>query len=98
MSDLERIFESGLPLATAVLALIPLVILLITYRRTKSTRILLASLAFATFVVKGIVLSLGLFLESMSFELLELTEFATDFVVVLLFTVSFLWSFRKTSE
>lgn len=98
MSDLERIFESGLPLATAVLALIPLVILLVTYRRTKSTRILLASLAFATFVVKGIVLSLGFFLAGMSFELLELTEFTTDFVAVLLFTVSFLWSFRKTSE
>jgi len=98
MSELERIFESGLPLATSVLALIPLVILLITYKRTKSPRILFAILAFATFVVKGIVLSFGLILGSMSFELLELAEFGTDFVILVFFAVSFLWSFREKRE
>lgn len=98
MVELERIFESGLPLATSVLALIPLIVLLLTYKRTRSPRILLASLAFATFVAKGIILSLGLILWIMDFELFELAEFGTDFLIVLLFTASFLSGFREKRE
>lgn len=98
MFELEQIFESGLPLATSILALIPLVILLLTYKRTRSPRILLATLAFAVFVAKGVILSLGLVFWFMDFELLELTEFVTDFVIVLLFTSSFLLGFREKRE
>jgi hypothetical protein len=98
MVGLEQIFESGLPLATSVLALIPLVILLLTYKRTRSSRILLATLAFAVFVAKGIILSLGLIFWFMDFELLELTEFGTDFLIILLFTASFLLGFREKRE
>lgn len=98
MSQLEEMFESGLPLVTSILALIPLIILLATYKRTKSPRILWAILAFAAFVVKGIALSFGLVVGSMNFELLELTEFGADFVIVTFFAVSFLWSFRGKGE
>jgi len=95
VSALERLLESGLPLATAILAIIPFAILLLTYTRTKSKRILLAASAFGVFVIKGIVLSAGLLYGSMSFEFLELMEFGTDFLIILLFAASFLWSFRE---
>lgn len=98
MVGLEQIFESGLPLATSILALIPFVILLLTYKRTRSSRILFATLAFATFVAKGIILSLGLIFWIINLELLELAEFGTDFLIVLLFTASFLLGFREKRE
>lgn len=98
MSELERILESGLPLATSILALIPLTILLVTYKRTKSIRILFATFAFSIFVAKGVLLSFGLFMGGLGFEFLELTEFGTDFAIVALFAISFLLGFREKRE
>ncbi|MFQ5871212.1 MAG: hypothetical protein ACE5IB_03520 [Candidatus Geothermarchaeales archaeon] len=95
MVTLERAFETLLPLVVAVLALIPLIILAITYRRTGSRRVLLAALAFAFFVGKGVLLGVTFFIGSMSFETLELIEFGSDFLIVLLFASSFLGSYRE---
>jgi hypothetical protein len=43
-----------------VFALILFIVSMVAYRRTKSKRVLIVSIAFGIFFVKGIVLSLGL--------------------------------------
>ncbi|MFQ6134886.1 MAG: hypothetical protein ACE5KU_03610 [Nitrososphaerales archaeon] len=42
-------------------------------------------------------MSTGFFIGSMEFEIFEFVEFGSDFIIVLLFAASFLWSFREAS-
>lgn len=60
MNNLELFFR----VALMGFSLILFVISAITYRRVQRTRLLLVSLAFALFFVKGLMLTLGLFIDS----------------------------------
>ncbi|MFQ6107453.1 MAG: hypothetical protein ACE5QF_07710 [Thermoplasmata archaeon] len=82
--------EFLLPLITGALALIPLTILLIAYRRTKSRRIMIASITFLAFFVKGILLASGLFIGGIGYDEFEWMEFGSDLMIIILFTASFL--------
>lgn len=90
MTHMSNILETVLPVGIAVLSLIPLYILGMTYRRVKSRRILLAALAFAFFAVKGFLLFAVSFLDTLSDTLFELIEFGADLIIVSLFAASFL--------
>lgn len=58
--DIENIIRA----CVTVFALTLLIITLISYRRSKNVKLLLISAVFVVFIVKGIVLSLGLFIGS----------------------------------
>ena len=60
MNNLEIFFR----VALMGFSLILFVISAITYRRVQRTRLLLVSLAFALFFIKGLMLTLGLFIDS----------------------------------
>lgn len=60
MNNLEIFFR----VALMGFSLILFVVSAITYRRVKRTKLLLVSLAFALFFVKGLMLTLGLFINS----------------------------------
>ncbi|MCK5024498.1 MAG: hypothetical protein KAR56_02660, partial [Thermoplasmata archaeon] len=60
MNNLEIFFS----VALMGFSLILFVISAITYRRVQRTRLLLVSLAFALFFIKGLMLTLGLFIDS----------------------------------
>ena len=56
--------ELFLSVALTGFSLILFVISAITYRRVQRTKLLFVSLAFALFFVKGLMLTLGLFIDS----------------------------------
>ena len=56
--------ELFLSVALTGFSLILFVISAITYRRVQRTKLLFVSLAFALFLVKGLMLTLGLFIDS----------------------------------
>ena len=56
--------ELFLSVALTGFSLILFVISAITYRRVQRTKLLFVSLAFALFFVKGLLLTLGLFVDS----------------------------------
>ena len=60
MNNLEIFFR----VALMGFSLILFVISAITYRRVQRTKLLLVSLAFALFFVKGLMLTLALFIDS----------------------------------
>ena len=60
MNNLEIFFR----VALMGFSLILFVISAITYRRVQRTKLLLVSLAFALFFIKGLMLTLGLFIDS----------------------------------
>jgi len=88
-------------LAVAVCALIPFVVFLLSYLRTRMTRLLLAALGFGVFVVKEILLAAGTFTivinernphsPAVSHTGLELLEAAIDLAIILLFVAALLW-------
>lgn len=84
-------YEYVAPLATAMLALIPLVALARAWRRTRSTRLLLAAAAFAMFVVSALVLLALAFVATSWADAAEWVEFGSDVVIVGLFALSFMW-------
>jgi len=86
---MHSVYEFVLPLIVAILALFPLVVLLATYKRVPSRRVLLAALAFLFFVAKGVVLFFALVMEILTSDLLEWVEFGADAIIVSLFAASF---------
>jgi len=84
-------YEYVAPLITALLALIPLVALARAWRRTRSTRLLLAAAAFATFFASGVALFTLAILDPATSDAVEWIEFASDVAIVGLFALSFLW-------
>ncbi len=88
-------------LVVAACALIPFVVFLVSYLRTRMTRLLFAALGFGVFVVKEILLAAGTFTivikasnphaPSVTHSQLELLEGAIDLAIILLFVVALLW-------
>jgi hypothetical protein len=60
-------FEAGVAIVT-VLAMVLLIISILAYRRDGSRGLLLLGFVFAIFLVKGIILSLWIFTESLDNE------------------------------
>ena len=88
-------------LAVAACALIPFIAFMMSYRRTRATRLLLAALGFGVFVVKEILLAAGTFTivikennphaPAATHGQLELLEGAIDLAIILLFVAALLW-------
>ena len=88
-------------LVVAACALIPFVVFLTSYLRTRATRLLLAALGFGVFVVKEILLAAGTFTivqrtknphsPSVTHSDLQLLEGAIDLAIILLFLTALLW-------
>jgi hypothetical protein len=88
-------------LIVAVCALIPFVVFLLSYLRTRMTRLLLAALGFGVFVVKEILLAAGTFTivikeknphaPAITHSELALLEGAIDLAIILLFLAALLW-------
>lgn len=88
-------------LAVAVCALIPFIVFLLSYLRTRLTRLLLAALGFGVFMVKEILLAAGTFTivikeknphaPAVTHSELALLEGAIDLAIILLFLVALLW-------
>ena len=57
MDDLANFLRAWIMIS----ALILLIVSLFAYNRTKNKRVLIVSIAFAIFFVKGVILSLGLY-------------------------------------
>ena len=79
MDNLEIFFR----VALLGFSLILFVISAVTYKRIESRRLLLVSLAFAMFFVKGLLLTVGLFVDSIG-ELFDSSMLVTmlDFVIM----------------
>lgn len=88
-------------LLVAVCALIPFMVFLISYLRTRIVRLLLAALGFGVFVVKEVLLAAGTFTivinkrnphaPSVTHSELALLEGAIDLAIILLFLGALLW-------
>lgn len=88
-------------LAVAVCALIPFIVFLLSYLRTRLTRLLFAALGFGVFVVKEILLAAGTFTivikarnphaPAVTHSELALLEGAIDLAIILLFMAALLW-------
>jgi hypothetical protein len=88
-------------LAVAVCALIPFVVFLLSYLRTRLTRLLLAALGFGVFVVKEILLAAGTFTlvvkernphaPPVDYSGLALVEGVIDLAIIVLFLAALLW-------
>ncbi|MGQ9588614.1 MAG: hypothetical protein ACUVT7_09590 [Thermoplasmata archaeon] len=88
-------------LAVAVCALMPFIVFLLSYVRTRATRLLFASLGFGVFVVKEILLAAGTFtlvmkernphVPTMTHSQLILLEGIIDLGIILLFLAALLW-------
>ena len=88
-------------LIVAVCALIPFVVLLLGYLRTRMTRLLLAALGFGVFMVKEILLAAGTFTlvvneknpnaPVITHSQLALLEAGIDLAIIVLFLVALLW-------
>ena len=79
MDNLEIFFR----VALLGFSLILFVISAVTYKRIESRRLLLVSLAFAMFFVKGLLLTVGLFVEGVG-DLFDSSMLVTmlDFVIM----------------
>jgi len=88
-------------LLVAACALIPFVVFLVSYLRTRMTRLLLAALGFGVYVVKEVLLAGGVFTiviriknphaPAVSNSNLALLEAALDLAIIVLFVVALLW-------
>jgi len=88
-------------LVVAACALIPFIVFLVSYLRTRATRLLLAALGFGIFVVKEILLAAGTFTivlnkknphsPAVTHSELQLLEGAIDLAIILLFVAALLW-------
>ena len=95
-------------LVVAACALIPFIVFMVSYLRTKATRLLLAALGFGVFVVKEILLAAGTFTivlneknphsPSVTHSDLQLLEGAIDLAIILLFLVALLWKQGASSN
>ena len=88
-------------LLVAACALIPFVVFLVSYLRTRMIRLLLAALGFGVYVVKEVLLAGGVFTiviriknphaPAVSNSNLALLEAALDLAIIVLFVVALLW-------
>ena len=102
MSAMEDEMAIVIRLLVAVCALIPFVVFLVSYLRTRLTRLLLAALGFGVFVVKEILLAAGTFTivikernphaPAITHSELALLEGAIDLAIILLFVAALLWN------
>ena len=88
-------YEFLFPAIAAVIALLPLFAVTRGYLRVRSTRLLLAMLAFAGFVVSGIIMVLVAWWGANYIDAAEKVEFGSDIAIVTLFALSFLWPRRE---
>ncbi len=88
-------------LIVAACALIPFVVFLVSYLRTRVTRLLSAALGFGVYVVKEVLLAGGVFTvivrvrnphaPAVTDSQLALLEAALDLAVIILFVLALLW-------
>jgi hypothetical protein len=88
-------------LVVAACAAIPFVVFLVSYLRTRMTRLLFAALGFGVFMVKEILLAAGMFTivikeknpraPSVTHSELVLLEGVIDLAIILLFVAAILW-------
>jgi len=88
-------------LIVAACAAIPFVVFLVSYLRTRMTRLLFAALGFGIFVVKEILLAAGIFTlvvneknpnaPTITHSELALLEAVIDLAIILLFMAAVLW-------
>ena len=91
-------YEYVFPAVTAVIALVPLFAVGRAYLRVRTTRLLLATLAFLAFVVSGALLVLVALFGAQFADAAEQIEFGSDVAIVGLFALSFLWPRREPDE
>jgi len=101
VSDVEDQVAIVIRLVVAACALIPFIVFLVSYLRTRATRLLLAALGFGIFVVKEILLAAGTFTivlnkknphsPAVTHSELQLLEGAIDLAIILLFVAALLW-------
>lgn len=72
MSEVSEGINAFFWLAVAVAALVPLVIFAVSYKRVRSKRILLTTIAFGLFFIKAILLSLRLFTPESQEDLFQI--------------------------
>jgi len=95
-------------LVVAACALVPFLAFLMSYLRTRMTRLLLAALGFGVFVVKEILLAAGTFTlvikernphaPAVTHGQLELLEGAIDLAIILLFVAALLWRQGESAD
>jgi hypothetical protein len=88
-------------LLVAACALIPFVVFLVSYLRTRMTRLLFAALGFGVYVVKEVLLAGGVFTivvkarnphaPTVTHSQLALLEAGLDLAIIALFVVALLW-------
>jgi len=88
-------------LAVAVVALVPFIVFLLSYLRTRMTRLLFAALGFGVFFVKEVLLAAGIFTivlrernphsPAVTHSGLELLEAVIDLAIIVLFVLAILW-------
>ncbi|OGS45200.1 MAG: hypothetical protein A3K76_07060 [Euryarchaeota archaeon RBG_13_57_23] len=88
-------------LVVAACAAVPFVVFLVSYLRTRMTRLLLAALGFGIFMVKEILLAAGMFTivikenkpdsPAVTHSELVLLEGVIDLAIILLFMAAVLW-------
>jgi hypothetical protein len=88
-------------LVVAACAAIPFIVFLLSYLRTRVTRLLFAALGFGVFMVKEVLLAAGMFTivinernphsPSVTHSELALIEGAIDLAIILLFVAAILW-------
>ena len=98
---MENEVAIAIRLVVAVCALIPFIVFLVSYLRTRMTRLLLATAGFGVFVVKEILLAAGVFTivikernphaPAVTHSELQLLEGAIDLAIILLFVAALLW-------
>lgn len=96
-------------LAVAVVALVPFIVFLLSYRRTRMIRMLFAALGFGVFFVKEVLLAAGIFtivLQQRNPHApvtviqsgLQLLEAAIDLAIIVLFALAILWKQGASSD
>ncbi len=89
-------------IAVAVVAMVPFVVFLLSYLRTRAMRLLFATSGFGVFVVKEVLLAAGIFTivikarnphapPSTTSSELALLEAVIDLAIIVLFVLALLW-------
>ena len=82
-------YEDVLRLSVSIVAAVIFVIALLAYRRRPTTRTLLLVIAFGTYVLKGVFLSLESFVEEQT-DFWEYLAIVTDVLFLILIGTAFL--------
>jgi hypothetical protein len=88
MYEPPEVMISLLWLVVAIIALIPLAIFYISYRRVQSTKLLLTTLAFLVFFVKALLLSMNLFIPFIDDDFWVFIAGFMDIIIIVLITLS----------